>query len=124
MSDNLKPRTPPRAPFDSQFPREESHVRARRDEADTVPPPRGPAGRRLELETVSETVAERTTRIDRKLTVATLVLERLSPTDPRARLLSSAMFRRDEVLLDAVLAQMTDEVLGVASKRRGPSSGF
>jgi hypothetical protein len=66
-----------------------------------------------------ETVSERTNRIDAKLSVATLLLERLSPLDSRARLLGSAILRRDEVLLDAILAEMTDEVVALAASRRG-----
>ena len=65
-----------------------------------------------------ETISERTNRIDGKLSVATLLLERLSPLDARARLLSSAILRRDEVLLDAILAEMTDQVVALASARR------
>jgi hypothetical protein len=65
-----------------------------------------------------ETVSERTNRIDAKLSVATLLLERLSPLDSRARLLGSAILRRDEVLLDAILAEMTDDVVALAASRR------
>jgi hypothetical protein len=104
MSDHVKPAPPPRAAFDSQFAREESHVRSR-GRADE-----GPADGR-------ESVAERTSRIDHKMTRATLLLERLAPLDARARLLGSAILRRDEVLIDAVLAQMTDELLELASER-------
>jgi hypothetical protein len=64
-----------------------------------------------------ETVAERTTRIEQKMTRAILVLERLAPMDGRARLLGSAILRRDEVLLDAVLAGMTDELISLSSGR-------
>ena len=62
-----------------------------------------------------ETVSERTNRIEQKMTRATLVLERLAPMDARARLLGSAILRRDEVLLDAVLAEMTDELIALTS---------
>ena len=65
-----------------------------------------------------ESVSERTARIDSKLSIASLLLERLSPLDARARLLSSAILRRDEVLIDAVLAEMTDEVVALAASRR------
>lgn len=65
-----------------------------------------------------ETVSERTNRIDAKLSVATLLLERLSPLDSRARLLGSAILRRDEVLLDAILAEMTEDVVALAASRR------
>jgi hypothetical protein len=65
----------------------------------------------------SESITERTARIDSKLSIASLLLERLPPLDPRARLLGSAILRRDEVLIDAVLAEMTDEVVALASSR-------
>ncbi len=68
-----------------------------------------------------ESVGERTMRIDRKITIATLVLERIPPADPRARLLSSAMLRRDEVLLDAVLAQITGDAAIPPSNRPKPA---
>jgi hypothetical protein len=106
MSDPVKPARPPGAPFDSQFAKEESHVRSRgrEEDADTTK--------------LRETVAGRTTRIDQKITRATLVLERLAPMDSRARLLGSAILRRDEVLLDAVLAEMTDELVSLSSAPR------
>jgi hypothetical protein len=66
---------------------------------------------------VSESITERTARIDTKLSIAKLLLERLPPLDARARLLGSAILRRDEVLIDAVLAEMTDEVVALASAR-------
>lgn len=117
MSDSSK--TPrPHVPFDWHFVREESHVR-NRDEptspgATPASPQPSPAAARKGFPVKSlETFAERTARIDQKLSVAQLLLRRLSPVDPRARLLSSAVFRRDEVLLDAVLAKMTDEVFAL-----------
>src|ERR1700742_3533563 len=45
-----------------------------------------------------ESITERTARIEHKVVVAQLLLERLSPLDARARLLASAVLRRDEVL--------------------------
>jgi hypothetical protein len=62
-------------------------------------------------------MSERAARIDSKLSIARLLLERLPPLDGRARLLGSAILRRDEVLIDAVLAEMTDEVVALASSR-------
>lgn len=104
MSDRVKPAPPVRAAFDSQFAKEESHVRSLGRGADEPPDMRG-------------SVAERTSRIDHKMTRATLLLERLAPLDARARLLGSAILRRDEVLIDAVLAQMTDDLLELSSDR-------
>jgi hypothetical protein len=40
--------------------------------------------------------------------IATTLLREMSPLDARARLLSSAILRRDEVLLDAILSGMAD----------------
>lgn len=141
MSHPVKPTRPPRAAFDSNFAKEESHVRSRgrdhlrHDEAKAtfVDPPAsaapsaGAAAGPRERETLRppqrealpppqrETVSERTNRIEQKMTRATLVLERLPPMDGRARLLGSAILRRDEVLLDAVLAEMTDELIALSS---------
>lgn len=115
MSDSLKTLRPS-VPFDSQFPREESHVRGRGAPTVPSPAPAGPArssSHAAPIARPSETIAERTRRIEQKVSVANLLLRRLAPTDPRARLLSSAMLRRDEVLLDAVLGQMTDEVFAL-----------
>jgi hypothetical protein len=136
MSHPVKPTRPPRAPFDSNFAKEESHVRSRGrgDEAngdtentavDAPASARSSAGaEKRERDTLRppqrETVSERTNRIELKMTRATLVLERLAPMDARARLLGSAILRRDEVLLDAVLAEMTDELIALSSGK--PSS--
>lgn len=119
MSESLK--TPkPSAPFDSQFEREQSQVRDRGRPTVPSPAPAGavaPAPRRGSGAKAGETVAERTRRIEQKVSVASLLLRRLSPVDPRARLLSSAVLRRDEVLLDAVLSQMTEEVFALVRSR-------
>lgn len=141
MSHPVTPTRPPRAAFDSNFTKEESHIRSRgrddeanRDADNTAvdapasAPPRAGAGTGpRERETLRppqrdalrppqrETVSERTNRIEQKMTRATLVLERLAPMDNRARLLGSAILRRDEVLLDAVLAEMTDELIALSS---------
>jgi hypothetical protein len=65
-----------------------------------------------------ESITERTARIEHKVVIAQLLLERLSPLDGRARLLSSAVLRRDEVLLDAVLAQMGDAIAALGNRPR------
>jgi hypothetical protein len=64
-----------------------------------------------------ESITERTARIEHKVVVAQLLLERLSPVDPRTRLLGSAVLRRDEVLLDAILGQMTDAIAALSKPR-------
>jgi hypothetical protein len=124
MSEKLKTQPPARAPFDSQFAKEESRVRARSSELTPVPESRpygrGDTGAPSSRNT--ETVAERSERIAHKIGIANLMLERLRATDSRARLLASAVLRRDEVLLDAVLSQMTEEVLGIVSDARQPKS--
>jgi hypothetical protein len=100
MSDSVK--TP--RPFDGVFEQEESSVRSRPGAprsksgafaAATPPPPSS-----------DESIAQRTERIDQKMEIATTLLRGMSPLDARARLLSSAILRRDEVLLDAILSGM------------------
>jgi len=103
MSDPLKPRVPSRAPFDSQFPKEESHVRQRRTDGDPTDP--GAEVSPRSVPRTDETVGERTARLERKMALAMAALKDLPPTAARARLLASALLRRDEVLLDAVLAE-------------------
>jgi hypothetical protein len=112
MSDRAK--TP--RPFDGAFVKEESAVRSR---------PEAPSSRSgtyaatpAASDPSEETIAERTVRIDNKMAIATTLLRGLSPLDARARLLSSAILRRDEVLLDAILSGMTDQVLELASDKR------
>ncbi len=46
---------------------------------------------------------DRSERIDRKLRIAAALLADLPPNDSRARLLRTAIVRRDEVLLDGLL---------------------
>lgn len=104
--------------FDDAFEEEESGVHARaaraaraaRD-AETSPGP-APSGRGSSPGFA--TVTERTHRIESKMAIAESLISRLSPLDSRGRLLASAMLRRDEVLLDAVLSQMGEEFLAVA----------
>lgn len=45
-------------------------------------------------------------RLESKLAEATALLIRLEPQDARARLLHIAMLRRDETLLDGILAEL------------------
>ncbi len=119
MSERVKPQRPSRAPFDSQFEKEESRVRSRASQSGEHGSVRAPVSSRTEVAPATpETMGERTARIEQKVARATLLLQRLSPIDGRARLLGSAVLRRDEVLLDAVLGQMTDELLALSSDRR------
>ena len=46
-------------------------------------------------------------RLERKLADARALLARLEPQDARARLLQIAMLRRDEALLDGILAELS-----------------
>ncbi|HEX4478269.1 MAG TPA: hypothetical protein VH142_24475 [Polyangiaceae bacterium] len=103
-----------RPPFDSQFEREESQSRVRPANAGEVPkrsasgtyeayrsePPSSTGARREGI------IAERTARIEHKVELGTMLLAKLNPLDSRARLLASAILRRDEVLLDGVLDQL------------------
>jgi len=100
MSDGVK--TP--RPFDG-VEKEESSVRSRPDApksksgayaAVTLPPPSS-----------QSSMTERNERIEQKMAIATSLLGGMSPLDARARLLSSAILRRDEVLLDAILSGMS-----------------
>jgi hypothetical protein len=45
-------------------------------------------------------------RIEQKLRVATALMQNLPPSDTRVRLLNIAIMRRDESLLDGVLAEL------------------
>jgi len=98
--------------FDSGFVKEESGVQSRGPQEAQAGEVRRPSGARALPG--FETVTERTQRIDSKVAVARLLLSGLSPTDARARLLTSAMLRRDEVLLDAILAGMTEEIVALS----------
>ncbi len=110
------------ASSDARTPEEPSRIRPRQD-SDVKKAGSGeyPAVEQTESSRPSsrgtESITERTARIDSKLSIASLLLERLPPLDARARLLGSAILRRDEVLIDAVLAEMTDEVVALAASR-------
>ena len=51
-------------------------------------------------------VGSRDERIEQKLRVATALMRDVPPTDTRMRLLNIAIMRRDESLLDGVLAEL------------------
>jgi hypothetical protein len=120
MSESRKTPSPAAASSIARTPEEQSRIRARQD-SDVRGAGSGEYAAQRPEESqrpgVSESISERTARIDTKLSIAKLLLERLPPLDARARLLGSAILRRDEVLIDAVLAEMTDEVVALASPR-------
>lgn len=122
MSESRKTPSPAVASSIARTPEEQSRIRSRQDSevkgagsgeyAATRPEDSQRPGA-----VERESITERTARIDTKLSIARLLLERLPPLDARARLLGSAILRRDEVLIDAVLAEMTDEVVALAGSR-------
>ncbi|MBN2195687.1 MAG: hypothetical protein JW751_22895 [Polyangiaceae bacterium] len=57
----------------------------------------------------AQATLDRGVRIDAKIEQARIVLEELDPSDPRIRLLRLALIRRDEVLLDGLLAGIAEE---------------
>ncbi len=114
MSNGEKTRPEPRLPFDSQFEREESQSRVRPANAGEAPKRSGsgtyeafrsdsPASTGVRRDGI---IAERTARIEHKVELGTMLLARMNPLDSRARLLASAIMRRDEVLLDGVLDEL------------------
>jgi hypothetical protein len=101
MSDSVKTPRPIDGELENEASAEHSRPAAPRTKsgayaAATPPPPS------------DESIAQRTERIDHKMAIATTLLKGMSPLDARARLLSSAILRRDEVLLDAILSGMVD----------------
>jgi hypothetical protein len=122
MSESRKTPSPAVASSTARTPEEQSRIRARQD-SDVRGAGSGeysalrPEDSQRPGSIDRESITERTARIDTKLSIAKLLLERLPPLDARARLLGSAILRRDEVLIDAVLAEMTDEVVALASTR-------
>ena len=55
---------------------------------------------------VAQRRASAPTRLDLMLARAQMVITRMAPADPRARLLQVAMLRRDEILLEALLKRL------------------
>lgn len=78
---------------------ERSGVRGRRPRRDSDPPP---TLRSREL--APDAGEARHERLERKRLLANELLARLSPQEPRRRLLTLGVLRSDEALLDAVLA--------------------
>jgi hypothetical protein len=93
MSNSVKTPRPSSSSFDGSFVAEESSVRTRE----------APTSSEGQASSRPESIAERNQRIESKIREAEHMLTRLSPTDHRLRLLCSAILRRDEVLIDAIL---------------------
>jgi hypothetical protein len=55
---------------------------------------------------VTQRRASAPTRLELMLAHAQMVITRMAPADPRARLLHVAMLRRDEILLEALLKRL------------------
>jgi hypothetical protein len=87
--------------FDAQFVAEESSVRDRQTDSTQE----GPTATRESprVEGLGETVGERQARVDRKVHLARRLLSMMRPEDSLHRVFSGAVFRRDEILLDAAL---------------------
>jgi hypothetical protein len=111
MSDGAK--TP--KPFDGVF--EEDEASAVRSRPAQPKPKSGAYAAVVPGPQDGETITQRTARIDQKMAIATTLLREMSPLDARARLLSSAILRRDEVLLDAILSGMAEQALELAANK-------
>lgn len=99
------------APLDD----ESSVVRARDGQHGSVRPPQDssasvrastPASKRTHSSTRPASPGSLDERIERKLRIATALMRDLPITDGRVRLLHIAIMRRDESLLDGVLAEL------------------
>jgi len=90
---NRSPRTDVAPPFSPALSDEGSSVRER---APASSIPRHKSDPNLSLDQ----------RLESKLADAAALLARLEPQDARARLLHIAMLRRDEALLDGILAEL------------------
>ena len=80
--------------FSAPLNEEGSHVREREKPV----PPKAPE---------STPALSRDERLAQKLAEATTLLAAMAPRDPRGRLLHIAVLRRDETLLDGILAELT-----------------
>ena len=65
---------------------------------------------------VEDTLVRRQTRLEHKMSLAAVLVRDLPLTDRRALLLRSALLRRDEVLLDAVLVDLSAGLAESSSK--------
>lgn len=102
---------------DPAAPRDEegSVIRPRDGQPSSVRPPQdssvtmrvsSPPSKRTHPSTRPAAPGSRDERIERKLRVATALMRDLPITDARVRLLHIAIMRRDESLLDGVLAEL------------------
>jgi hypothetical protein len=110
-------------PEGSGEPREETRVRSREVEdaasRNTVPPPRASRGRGSGEHRAAEQakssgrdssdsiVVRRGEQLEKKARLARQLLERLPPNDRRRRLLHAAILRRDEILLDGFISELS-----------------
>lgn len=113
MSDGAKPPRPIDGAY--EFEKEESAVRSRPEQPKSKSGAYAIASRPPPSD---RSIAERTERIDQKMAIAATLLREMSPLDARARLLSSAILRRDEVLLDAILHGMAEQASDLATNKR------
>jgi hypothetical protein len=95
------PSSPLIAPADD----ERSTIRSRESEAPSSTPEPRAAARRSDPELTLDQ------RLEKKMLAAADMLSKLDPGDTRARLLHIAVLRRDETLVDGVLAELALPVL-------------
>lgn len=103
MAPSARNTPPPDEPTsDAELEDERSSIRPRVRRPSTIPPsresappPRGDADRRVRMG-----------RIDLKVRMAEVLLQDLPAGEPQARLLRVAIVRRDETLIDAILAEL------------------
>lgn len=98
----MKPRARVAAPPPVRASEEQSGVRVRTAETGSSKPPSRPQNAPLE----PPREVARCLRIEQKVRMGQLVLDALPLSDARARLLRTALVRRDEVLIDAVLEEL------------------
>lgn len=90
------------APLDD----EGSVIRPRDGQQSVRPPQAAPSSKRTHSSTRPAAPGSLDARIDHKLRLATALMRDLPITDSRVRLLHIAIMRRDEALLDGVLAEL------------------
>jgi hypothetical protein len=88
-------------------------VAALEDEGSVIRPRDGAGSVRPRQQSSSEVRAmSLDERLEQKVRVASALLRGLPPTDTRVRLLNIAIMRRDESLLDGVLAELNKPAAG------------
>ena len=93
---NSAPKTPDTQAVSPALKDEESSVRERGEREQSAERPRRQSDPSFSL----------AQRMESKLIAATALLAKLEPQDSRARLLNIAVLRRDESLLDGILAEL------------------